>query len=473
MSCRKMVTAVMDKFKSDMDDIVASVESAGRLTPEMAAKVEKELGDAAMAAAREGYRAFIESFDVDTPVLEVDGEVYRRKLRSSKKVMTLLGDVTVKRHLYQRDRGGASHAPVDTAWGMAGQRATPHVREAVLFAMAHLPPVEVVALLEKSAWFHPSTTLVKRETVKAGDVIEAGEESLMAAVRAVESAPAGVRCMAASLDGVNVLLNEPGKPKGRPRERPYAETGETGKTSYRNAMVGSISFYGEVPEAGHSPVRLAARYVARMPEKKAPTFKHCLEEELKHTEDLVGPEVVKLLLVDAHRGIWCYVEGNDRFAGYEKAVDFYHATEHLSRAAEALLGKSSSSARAWYQKWYCKLRDESGAAKGVIRAIRYLLKTRKLSSGSRKEAQEQMTYFVRNQRYMPYAELRQRGLPIGSGPVEAACKSIVKTRFCRSGMRWSRHGGQNVLHLRTIVKSGRWEAFWNEYNAQQNVALSA
>ena len=64
---------------------------------------------------------------------------------------------------------------------------------------------------------------------------------------------------------------------------------------------------------------------------------------------------------------------------------------------------------------------------------------------------------------MTYAEFRNRGLPIGSGVVEAACKTLVKQRMGRSGMRWSRQGGQPVLTLRAYVRSGRWDAFWKEY----------
>ena len=64
---------------------------------------------------------------------------------------------------------------------------------------------------------------------------------------------------------------------------------------------------------------------------------------------------------------------------------------------------------------------------------------------------------------MNYAAFRQQGVPIGSGPVEAACKTFVKTRLCRSGMRWSWPGGQRVLQLRTYIKSDRWDAFWEQY----------
>ena len=71
---------------------------------------------------------------------------------------------------------------------------------------------------------------------------------------------------------------------------------------------------------------------------------------------------------------------------------------------------------------------------------------------------------------MRYADFRKRGLPIGSGVVEAACKCIVNARLKRSGMRWTRGGGQNVLNLRVRVQSGEWGAFWNEYQYQRKAA---
>ena len=62
---------------------------------------------------------------------------------------------------------------------------------------------------------------------------------------------------------------------------------------------------------------------------------------------------------------------------------------------------------------------------------------------------------------MCYAEFAEMGLPIGSGNVESAAKNIVQARLKRSGMRWSRDGGQHVLDLRTYLKSGRWEIMWD------------
>jgi len=66
---------------------------------------------------------------------------------------------------------------------------------------------------------------------------------------------------------------------------------------------------------------------------------------------------------------------------------------------------------------------------------------------------------------MNHAEYLEKGWPIGSGIIEAACKSVVKQRMCRSGQRWSVQGGQAILNLRAIVKSDRWKSFWHEFSS--------
>ena len=73
------------------------------------------------------------------------------------------------------------------------------------------------------------------------------------------------------------------------------------------------------------------------------------------------------------------------------------------------------------------------------------------------------TFFRRNKHRMAYADFLRRGLPIGSGLVEAACKTLVKTRLCRSGMQWACIGGQRILRLCTYIKSQRWLLFWEAY----------
>lgn len=111
-----------------------------------------------------------------------------------------------------------------------------------------------------------------------------------------------------------------------------------------------------------------------------------------------------------------------------------------------------------------KLLEEDNGAEAVLRSMDYYSKVQKLSRSRCDDVQKERTFFKRNKHRMIYADFLARGLPIGSGPVEAACKSIVKNRLCRSGMRWHREGGQRVLHLRCFVKSKRWDEFWKHYS---------
>ena len=67
---------------------------------------------------------------------------------------------------------------------------------------------------------------------------------------------------------------------------------------------------------------------------------------------------------------------------------------------------------------------------------------------------------------MDYAGYHEAGLILSSGPVEAAAKTLVGHRLKRSGMRWTRQGGQQILNLRAQVLSQRWEAFWHWYLQQ-------
>ncbi|MCF6284251.1 MAG: hypothetical protein L3K26_03565 [Candidatus Hydrogenedentes bacterium] len=200
-----------------------------------------------------------------------------------------------------------------------------------------------------------------------------------------------------------------------------------------------------------------------MPEDGAVRFKKKFEAEVESVVARSPKDIIKVLLCDAARPIWSYARETELFKDFEKLIDYWHAFEHLSLAAEALFGKGTAEAKAWDTKYASKLKKENNGARSVLRSIEHYGKTRKLSAAREKDLKTQRTFFRRNKAMMNYADFRRRGLPIGSGPVEAACKSLVKARLGRSGMRWSREGGQRILDLRTYVKSNRWDQFWDIY----------
>ena len=467
MSSAVIMDAIISKIKSVLS--AAEEVLASEVTPERAEEVNGLLAEAMSAGWREGLGAWLATAETDAETIEICGVTYRYKLDSTKEFLTPGGMLGLTRRVYQPDAGGKCHIPIDVAWGMEGEFATVEVRDAALYAVALGTPTEAETLLGKCALFQPSATAIKRMAKQMGLWLENREDEVLTQIRVEEPLPEETRVLCASMDGVNVLLNEPGKKKGRPNERPHegASREMPSPTCYKNAMVGSVSLYGEVPEGKTSPVRLASRYAARMPEDCAPTLKAKFEQELQQTESHLSDDVVRIALCDGARGLWTYIDENPQYEGYEKLVDYHHTTEHLSRAAEAIFGKGSPKAQNWYNKYCEKLKGADGGAGRVLRSLNYYEHTAKLPKSRREALSTERTFFTRNEHRMDYARFRRHGWPIGSGPVEAACKSVVKTRLCRSGMRWSRSGGQHILSLRTYVKSNRWDPMWTQYKRIQ------
>ena len=72
-----------------------------------------------------------------------------------------------------------------------------------------------------------------------------------------------------------------------------------------------------------------------------------------------------------------------------------------------------------------------------------------------------ISYFENNRACMRYAHFRRQALFVGSGVIEAGCKTIVGQRLKQSGMRWSLRGANAIIALRCAQLSGRWEEFWD------------
>ena len=443
----------------------------GQLSEDLSENFIGMLKDTVSQIGLDAIKQFLESYEVDDSEIIENGNTYRFKYISSKQFLTPFGSLDISRKVFQHDRGGKAVIPLDKKWGMEHEYATMDVREAVLYSCAHNTPEETVKILTKFALFNIHPTTIKRIVNKTGAFFEENKDSMKKEIFGKEEIPDDFHVIVASMDGVNVLLNEKGKKKGRPTERPINEDEEVERYAYKNAMCGSISFYerGDGTKENR-PKRVSNRYVSKMPEDKAVTFKIDFENELKHHEMHQNEFAEYVMLCDGARSIWNYVENNELYTDYKFLVDFYHTAEHLSKAAEAIFGKSNVQGKKWYSKWYKKLQNESGAAQSLYRSLINYRDSYKYS-GPRKEAlNAEVTYFRRNKCKMQYYEFLSSGLPIGSGPVEAACKSIVRQRMCRSGQRWSRIKGDNILQFRTLVKSNRWDLCWDWYKKAKKIA---
>jgi len=439
-----------------------------KLTPENAEKMIIALKETVSHAGRKALKCYIEHFDIETDSIVVNEQKCLNKGKSEKTMLSPFGEISFSRSLYQASRGGPAHIPLDAMWGMTGEYATIDVREAICFATALAPRNEVEQIFQKSSLFQPSSSTIKRITERVGEVFEENEAMMRTAIHKEEEIPDNTKALVVSMDGVNVLLREEGSKKRRPSERPYGkkENDERSTTTYKNAMVGSISYYGieKDEEDRDRPERIQSIYTSRMPESYATKFKIEFEDEIRSI--LMNPEsseLQKICICDAHTSIQNYIKKNALYKDFLFLVDFYHVTEHLSKAAEAIFGKKSEEGEKWYNEKYRQLLFEKNGANKVLRSMIYFLNTTELSQKRKEELLSQITYFRNHKKLMNYSECIANGFPIGSGPIEAAAKNLVKSRLCRSGMSWSRVGGQKILRLRTMIKSNRWDNAWKLY----------
>ena len=124
--------------------------------------------------------------------------------------------------------------------------------------------------------------------------------------------------------------------------------------------------------------------------------------------------------------------------------------------ADALFGPETQAGAQWFAKMRRWLRDRPHGAAQVLRSASQHLDRRQMTKAQKAEYWKAYKYVRRHRRLMDYQGYRRRGLPIGSGVTEAACKTVFTQRFKRSGMRWQNESGQVILDLRLIHLSGIW-----------------
>ena len=412
---------------------------------------------------RSGFQRLAQACEMGDDTVVHHGKLYRFKQVVDKEWMTLWGKVVVARRLYQRDRGGPSRVPLDERCGMVKRFMVPELERVTAFLGAGMVPAEVRDCLGELLPEPPSRTAIQYLLTTVGQYAEDHAEQLELALQAAAPLDPEGDTLVVSWDGVTVPLREPAPKRGRPAERPMDSETDSAPTAWKEAGVGMVATYlTPLDPDREEPQRVDVRYAARMPEAKMETLVNGLVDQTGRALQQ-GSYEHRVVLADGKREIWRTVDGLRVFDGFTRILDFYHAAQHLSKAAEHLFGKRSGKADLWYRRWRHKLRHEPGAVQGLIRSLAYHRRQLPKGSPRHRQATTELGYFRNNRDKMDYAGYHASGLILSSGPVEAAAKTLVGHRLKRSGMRWRREGGQQILNLRVHVQSKRWEAFWNWY----------
>jgi len=407
---------------------------------------EQELHRLFVAAEREALSHELARFDLDVPAVEVEGERYQRVLRCATTYTSAVGPVRVERSLYRGAPGLPALCPLELRAGLIEGTWTPWAAKQATWVVAHLTPKEGEDLFTLLGNMTPSKSTLDRLPKALSGSWEAQRPHFEATLRQQEAIPTEAVTMAVSLDGVMAPMKDGQRQAKRHQALAKGQT-PSGPAGYQEVGCATVSYYNRQGE------RLLSRRMARMPEGNKVTLKSQLTAEvmgaLKQRPDL---RVVKV--ADGAPDNWSYLGATLPFG--EEVLDFYHAAAYLGDALGAAYGEGTPQ----YQTRFATLREVlRDALEGVDTVIGALCRLR-TRFPRRQAIHKALAYFREHRHRMRYRALQAQHLPIGSGVVEAACKTLVSQRLKRAGMRWRPAGGQAILTFRALCQSDRFERAW-------------
>ena len=338
---------------------------------------------------------------------------------------TTLGSVQYRRAYYHCRECGQSCCPYDQECGLDSRQMSCELASKATLLAVHDPFASSSQILQRLSGQHLAEATIQRSTLKVGGRAAEAEKqlALRMASWSVPQALASPRRLYVAVDAAFIHL-------------------EDGWHDVKCVVCWWEDEPGRVHKRGMTRRATAEEF-------KAFVWGLACQCGLQTADEVV-------LLGDGAAWIWDQVGG---ILG-EKTIcitDWYHVTEHLWACGKALHGEGTEAAKSWEQQLETMLWKGKSAA-----LLKRLHQEQKNHRGRKREAIESLITYLENQGdRLRFAEFRKRGLDIGSGRVEAACKQ-VGVRMKRNGMRWSEEGAQAVLSLRSVWLNGDWDKFWDQ-----------
>lgn len=365
---------------------------------------------------------------------------WQRKGRAALTVDCLFGFFTLERDYYYHPGKQQGHYPADAALGLEGSATPALARLVCLEGADEVSYHKAQEHLKETGGIKISARQIQRLVQSVGPGAQTWQErEALAPLPGTQ--PASILYLSGDASGVPMRQEELAGREGK---------GPEGKAKTRMANLGCVFTQHQVDDDGH-PIRDpdSTTYVSTMGpiEEFGPLLR---QEAIRRGLPLA---VFVVLLIDGAEGLANM--GRLCFPTALQIVDFYHAMEHARKVLTAQLGsKEHPDFKKRLGHWARQLlRDK---VEQLIAAAR-----KQCADTTRAEVVEkELGYFVRNVARMQYGTFRSRGFFIGSGVIEAGCKTIIGARCKQPGMFWSVPGAENILALRAISSSRRLDDFW-------------
>lgn len=387
---------------------------------EMEAQLQAEFNKVACQAMAQ----LLSTYDTCGEPIKRGGIDYTTKGRSPATYQCASGPITLERHVYQSSQGGRTYCPLEEH-GRIIANATPHFAKVTSSLYATQSGRAVLRHLETTLQRTLSLDCLQSIADNCGKAALAQEK---ARPYAYQAEPTKVEAVIALADSTCTAI-----------------VGEGWKHVAAGAFV-LLDGEGE---------RLETIYLANAPEDYKNTFWQRMDQEAQRLRQRF-PEVPWFGLCDGAKDIQEWLEARCDVL----TLDFYHLTEYVA-AAKPAFGRDPAAQEKWYSQALHDLKHEEGSAEKLLGQLKVKARSATQPVEFKAELLGVISYMERNLDRMEYALLSDENLPIGSGVIEAACKTVVKARSNLSGARWKIKGLQRVLALRSLwVSSNRLDQFW-------------
>lgn len=361
------------------------------------------------------------------------------KGRESIEVQGIFGAFTLQRSYYHDAKQRQGHCPADAALGLEGGYTPALAKLICLEGADEATYLKAERHLEQTGGIAVSARQIQRVVQRVGGAAQQWQERPVQP-ESVQPCEAPIMYVSADGTGVPMAPEELAGRKGKQAD---------GQAKTRQAYLGCVFTQHKVDDEGH-PVRdwESTTYVSGL--MPIDEFGPCLRHEARRRGYGTAARVV--VLIDGANGLANMAALN--FPGCVQVVDFYHAMEHAGLVLETLIGKTHADYRSRLNDWARRL------LRNQVEAL--IAEARQACAGQPQApaVEKALHYFVSNVQRMQYGSYRAAGYFIGSGVVEAGCKTVIGGRCKQSGMFWSQSGAENILALRCIQSSRRTGDFW-------------
>jgi hypothetical protein len=373
-----------------------------------------------------------------------------------KVIDTVLGPVTLRRAWYHCPRCRHGLAPRDAELGAAGSSMSPGLRAMSDKAAAAVPFARAAGLLADLAGVCLDVKRVERAAEASGAALAAASRSAAGLVARRKLVPLPPD---PPPDKLYIVIDGTGVPVTAKETAGRDGKGEDGRARTREVKMGVFFTQDKVNEEGY-PVRdrASSSYIATF--EPAAAFARLVKAEGIRR----GAEHVRQVTVIGDGAAWIWNLAAATFPEATHIVDLFHAREHLHSLARSLEFMLLDRKDEWLA---ARLEDlDYGDIDGIQAAVREY----PLEGAKKDEAERELGYFLNNAPRMRYHWFRSRGLFVGSGVVEAGCKTVIGQRLKQSGMHWTVNGADSIITLRCAQATSQWEALSRTRHNQTDAA---